>query len=821
MIFFKRIFFQTVLLLLTVFQFAQVADAAWPNSKLVITDLLDDDIRALIHLLSDPKTENTIEAIAVSTGNTELKAEIARNIVFKFGKSIPIFVGSSTDLSDNPVTHFAANFEAEGRHILDEHLRWFLKERYGESGTAAVQIYNLMKSHSPNNRLDVLCLTAPLDLVQAIQMGPEQAKQSLGDLFVMGLYKKTAADRLISPFNTMANPKSVFELMHLFQSGIFEKIYHVPSDMVQLRSGLPGGYFPEDYEGKILRAKLTRIMEKHSSLDVILTAAKEYGISWWSSAAQQFGTGLTTDSRWISPTLKDVKESAGFYIADTIPALLSNLDKQQLNRLDTNNTYVLPPVNSESLNLSQPFFFDLHQVSTIQPLRPFIDLYSYDGKTALKEHLELLEQASDQMHGMQFTSTHLNINPETKLNALVTEHHLHTKGLVLTFKNSPDDWFALVRVISTQKGRAALAMGGVICEGFETKAQATVVKLVLEKLGLDEILVAAGYEYTEKDVAGISNFKGELAFYKYKQAFRAFDHLPGVRESLIEKVLTPEALLIEAEHKSKQANTELDLMILGEGIDIFNYAIEHPQFLKIIDKAYLMGGGRLLANQKINFTRNWIVHRTEILKGIEQMGQAGVKAYVFSTNEFGGMLVARTDGPIGNGSVAFSALEEFSNREPVIHAISQHWMNWTRSFDWIIKGEVESFDPDLPLNTVTISPLGLHIADAWSADFIEVKKPDWQLEEFSSLTLLSESEVKKAVHTNAFWIKQKGGQKIEPLSLRFKHAIEKLVDTAEARELDSALRETAIFSDEAKEARKKVLLNDSNLKKCNNTLHEK
>ena len=161
-----------ILIALTTLGASNSVFAAWPNDKVIVTDLLDDDIRALINLFSDKKTGNTVKAIVVSTGNTQLKAEITRKIVSAFGLNIPVYAGTSTDLANNSVTSFAANFEAEGKHILDETTRWRLKERYGESGDGAERLAALIKGHATEGKpLDVLLLTAPTDLVTAIKKG--------------------------------------------------------------------------------------------------------------------------------------------------------------------------------------------------------------------------------------------------------------------------------------------------------------------------------------------------------------------------------------------------------------------------------------------------------------------------------------------------------------------------------------------------------------------------------------------------------------------------------------------------------------------------
>ena len=92
--------------------------ASYPNKKLIITDMLDDDIRALVHLLSNSDTRMTIQAIVTSTGNTQLKAFVAQKIVEGFGLNIPVYAGTSSDLTLSPITQFAGRYEKEGYPII-------------------------------------------------------------------------------------------------------------------------------------------------------------------------------------------------------------------------------------------------------------------------------------------------------------------------------------------------------------------------------------------------------------------------------------------------------------------------------------------------------------------------------------------------------------------------------------------------------------------------------------------------------------------------------------------------------------------------------
>ena len=110
------------------------AYAAHPNEKVIITDLLDDDIRALVHLLTDPEVRSSIRALVVSTGNVQLKAAIARRIVAGLGLDTPVYAGTSTDLSANKVIAFAGNYEKEGAPLLTNAEIREVRKLNGKSG---------------------------------------------------------------------------------------------------------------------------------------------------------------------------------------------------------------------------------------------------------------------------------------------------------------------------------------------------------------------------------------------------------------------------------------------------------------------------------------------------------------------------------------------------------------------------------------------------------------------------------------------------------------------------------------------------------------
>jgi hypothetical protein len=381
--------------------------------------------------------------------------------------------------------------------------------------------------------------------------------------------------------------------------------------------------------------------------------------------------------------------------------------------------------------------------------------------------------------------------------------------LVMTFKNSPDDWFALLRTLSTERGRRALEAGGIITEGFQTREMATAVEAVLGDFGFSQIPIAAGYQYAAGEVDAVPNFAGELALQREHQALRAFDSLVAARGNRPSRVTTPRRLLGDAVRTSRRTGAPVDLMILGEGIDSIRALENVPGFSGVVGNAYVMGGGRLDNSGAISFTRNWIAHRDEVLTGLERIGAGGDSVFVFSTNEFGGALVARTDAPLGNSAVAFSALTDASGRSTAVRAVTEHWTNWTRLFGWAMqKPETRpaTFDPNSDVRTLMISPLGLHIADSWNSSAGETGRPNWVMDEFAPVDTARTGRVAARDGSRVRWIRQTGGQSIEPIAVRFRESLRTLIDSREARELDAAVREESIFGPRAADARARVEL---------------
>ncbi len=753
----------SVVVLLGQLNFEKIAFAAWPNDKLIVTDVLDDDIRAILHLLSDEKKRTSIKAFVTSTGNTHLKAAILRQMLHDLGLEIPVYAGTATNLTTHATTFFAGNFDLEGRHVLTDEVRIELKKMNGVSGDGAEQIANLLAQHSKDKPLDVLCITAPVDLVKAIRMSEGQSQAALGDLFTMGFYRELPNGSFGTPFNSIAGPESVVELFDIFQKGIFRNFYHVPTDTVQLRASLAGGYFPETSEGQLLRSKIQNIMGDRAGLQKPLKAAQEYGLSWWATAGQQFGLGLFSETRWVTGTLKDPAEAGGFYIADHLPAVLSSMTQAELGELDIR---ARPMTAVRGATAEVPLVIKSTLGHSGTEMRPVSDLFQIDGMGILRQHLDQLERIK--IEPLSQPLVHVNLSQAAVVGSKIVKSK-QARALVLTFKNSPDDWIAILQIISTQEGRTALERGGVIAEGFDVEKMATSIKGVLNDFGVTGIKVACGMEYKSDEISKFPNFKGEIALRDFAEGQKAFQSISSAASGAH---VSKDTIFNSAFEWAQATGGKVDMMFLGEGIDSTQYLSSHPQQFAHLGATYVMGGGRIEPNGQIKFTRNWLVNRQALFDGLEKMGQHGDGVFVFSTSEFGSTLVGVQGQELGNGSVALSVLNENASSKPSLRAIVDHWTNWSRMFDWVIKNDGTAFSPEKPIKTLVVSSLGLHMANAWVTDAISERQNRWTYQAVSLQEIQRDLVIKTSQSpTGISWIRSNGDTGIEAVTHLFRDSL--------------------------------------------------
>lgn len=768
--------------------------------------MMDDDIRAIVQMFVDTTVRNSINAVVVTSGNVQVKGAVARKIIAGFGLKIPVYVGSATDLSNNDTTLFAANYELEGKGILSPKEMAAAKAKIGTEGRGAENLNRLFTwAKNKKLKMDVLLITAPTDLVKAINMDPALAKDVLADLFTMGLYKKNAKGELIAPFNTMVDPSSVSALLRLYDQGIFENFYHVPSDTVQQRSGLPGGYFPENEAGNQLKMRLAEIMRNNLVLSRILAAAREYGYNWRHSAARQFGIGVGTSiDRWVPQSFQDPDGAAGFYLADTIPSILSGTGSNDLKDFRFEQRSVQGPAFGTNVNV--PFQL------TERPLtvgRLIKDLIEFDGTNALKNHVALLEGANRFPPDESFYKQDVSVpkdrsSKRDKFNRVGKEK----KALLLVFKNSPDDWFALMRILSTTSGRLALVNGGIVTEGFQTeKVKESIIK-VLASVGINDIPVASGYQYGHSEVDSIPNFKGELAFNKLDQATRAFESLPFPADPGINsgKGFTANEIFERSAKWTDRNSSSIDAVILGEGIDLVRFAQKNQDFAEKLSNLYVMGGGRYDGSSgQLVLSRNWLPHSHEVISGLESIGRSGKKVFIFSSNDFGGSIVASSNKDLGNGKGAFDTLIRLAKQNQGFKSIQDHWTNWSRTFQWVLNpSQTSSFNPHSTVSNLSTSPIGLVIAEEWLRGDLETGTSKLGQEEVSLTNLLNSKKLSRGHKTGLQWLKSIGPLEVVPLAERFGISIERISQSKAAKAHDSAVRKLSILSDEAQTSWKSV-----------------
>lgn len=750
------------------------------NGKVIVTDVMDDDIRALTAALGDPEMRGTIKAFVVSTGNTFLKAAVLRKIVAGFGLKIPVYAGTATDLSNNSVTSFAANYEQEGKPLLSDSEIRALRALDGHSGDGAQKLAKIFREAKSNEKIDVLLLTAPTDIVKAIQIDSESAERAAGILIAMGLYKKNAKGELISPYNPMADTlatKNFFEIIKPNPDPntvaqlekyprIFEKIVHVASDVVQNHSGLPGGYIPEDGEGKTLMDRLFVAMKKNPVLDRILSAAGEYSMNWKTTAIAKFGMGFNSFDRWVVGTFADPNKAAGFYMADMIPTMLMKLSRTQLQSLDSQTSQVKTPqrVSNQAFMYTQdPEGRELH------------DLKSIDGWEMLRRYVRLMEESTQFKPDPTFfqETRYPNLRQPESRDRSDKSNIKNKNALILVFKNSPDDWFGLLEIVANKKGRDSLSRGGIICEGFETLAMRNSVLAVLQHLEIKNVHVAAGTNYSRESVEAIPNFKGEIQFNKLYQHNRAFLSLQQNVD--LSQARSIEEILDNARIYAESKSAAIDAVLLGEGIDLFKKVSSDREYAKCLGSLYVMGGGRINGDS-ITPSRNWLRNTNYTMQMLYYLADLGKKVFVYSSNEFGGSLESTVRGENeikGNGVIAFSALEKAASDSLVMKAIFEHWQNWNRVFAWALGPDKEkNFDPNLSLKSLSTSPLGLRLANEYLGE--NYTQTTVQLTEVEFRLTSGGIVMTRQDGTGLFWASQFGGQRVVDLAEKFGKTVLKL-----------------------------------------------
>jgi len=779
---------------------------AEPGRDLVIeTDLLDDDRRALLDLFLDKNVKDRIKLIVVSTGNAHLKAAELQQMVYGLNLKIKVVAGEATDVTTNPVTSFAGGVDNEGKWLLTQaQIERLTKPAVAKtSGKGAEVLKTLANQYAAEgNKLDVLLLTAPKVVGKYAAGNEDTAKKAFGNLFGMGFWKKNRDGSVVAPFNFRAGDVESQQLMEAYQKGVFDNFYHVRTDVVQNNSGLPGGFVPED---GALRNSLERAMNGNEFLRRSLDAAREYGLSWINWSVKNLGLGNTDSTRWVPSSWKSPSAAHGFYYADMAPSQLVKLPQAELDKLKTsriNHTPELhPPVGQAPVGT----------VSFKPGTREVIDVEEVDGLKALKEHIKLVLAArnivpTDSRYNKSTDFVHV----DPKDSELKAASLIRKRALVISFKNAPDDWMGLLHIVNTEEGRRALERGGVVVEGFQTEAVAKSVRAVLNELGMGKVSVALGHEYQPGEIDAIPNLQFERTIYEVGEGSKAFEHLEHTTPLAAMK---PEELVDKALAWANREQGKVDAVILGEGVDVLKALAESPNG-EGVGSLFLMGGGRPVDANDLSKgfvkTRNWLRKPAEIFSALGKLATHGVKSYVFSSDQFGGSMVAKTDRNLGNGEVMFAELDRLGIDSKVLGAIRDHWERWSRVNAFFgrrmqIKDEAErkalKFDPNAPVDLLTTSPIGLHIADTWvrgqleNGKETEIKGAKTNLEAYLS----GGPKAGEEGSPNVVWLRRQNSRDIARLAARFGINLDLLVLNGLAHRLNNAVREHGPESPEAQE----------------------
>jgi hypothetical protein len=224
-----------------------------------------------------------------------------------------------------------------------------------------------------------------------------------------------------------------------------------------------------------------------------------------------------------------------------------------------------------------------------------------------------------------------------------------------------------------------------------------------------------------------------------------------------------------------------------------------------VGSLFLMGGGRPNdandPSKGFAKTRNWLRSPAEIFSALNTLGTQGVKAFVFSSDQFGGSMVAKTDRNLGNGEVMFAELDRLGIDSNVLSSIRDHWERWSRVFAFFQKKEADKvYDPNAPVDLLSTSPIGLHIADAWvrgqleNGKETEIKGTKANLEGY-----LAGGPKAAEGAPNVVWLKRENRRDIARLAARFGINLDLLVLNGLAHRLNNAVRELGPDSEEAKE----------------------
>jgi hypothetical protein len=244
-------------------------------------------------------------------------------------------------------------------------------------------------------------------------------------------------------------------------------------------------------------------------------------------------------------------------------------------------------------------------------------------------------------------------------------------------------------------------------------------------------------------------------------------------------------------------------VVLGEGLDVTKAITENKDaYAKLLGNVYVMGGGRTDDKGKFVVTRNWAREKEAALarlKTISSMNDGRV--LIFSSDQFGGSLVARGEAKAeqvatGNAVQIAEALDRAAKGSDAVKAISKHWENWSRVFaqlGGILKGS--AFNPAQEVPVLTISPLAMHIEDAWQHGRADFPLASWRSLVIDPVQVVAEGNF-PTVNTTVRWISNKNPS-VKKIASRVAATLGNLKLDESAQRYHDAVRESGPFTPRA------------------------
>jgi hypothetical protein len=538
---------------------------------------------------------------------------------------------------------------------------------------------------------------------------------------------------------------------------------------------------------------------------------------------------------WPPGFIEKLWESSWYYLNDTIYSEV--LHGPQRQRVATMRFVVAPfslsrgermPVGStvrEFYGLDAPRFREPEEVQpdTELPIPPrclpvseFLRI-QFVPRTFHDEGLEIEPGANAILHGIP-ADVHLKAQalqwvqylevafPSRVIPPIPTAPYRADEPLIVVFKNSMDDWFALLGIIANPQLREDIRSGGVIVEGFETSIIANAVRTLFKVSGLENVPVVEGYRYQSDAEVDFPNFRLEKFMSSEGVTIAAFKDLPVVP---LTETTSVGQFLLRGATSARARGKKLNLVSFGHALDFFRFRKAQPEFDAVWGKIILMAGGQPPKGQsddgKSPFlmpTRNWLPHQSEIFEGVDSVSRLpGTFVGVVSSHAFGGNLPVIRSKPADVSSATspsdsvYLSLAERESQHPIFAALMAHWENTTRAVLHMGKPPGSPFDSKASVNQLFVSPLALEVLDHYDA---LVTAESEVLGEARSLSRVMLSESARGLDSNSlFWFRRDPRLTLEAEVQKFGHLLGAFHVSNAAEQFDETVRHRGILSKEA------------------------